>query len=501
MNANSTPEQQRHLDDEIDLRDLILPLIRGKWLIILSAILCVMLVATYHLGRYAFNYPEEYAVTVAFQFSSPEPGQYPNGQAFSANDLIAGNIVRDVYLANSELQEFASYADFANQLRVDQGFTALGIFESQVVQWADSDRKVTVEQFNERVANYMDVLRQASTRTATVVLDNSKLKLPENVARKIMVAIPQAWASYAVNNRGVLNKFPAFSPEAVAVDVEGQDAFVVINVLDDIARETAEILSEFSAEPGASSFIVPETLISVTDLRTELDLLRKYRILLFKNLITNQINSLGSQIGGLRQEMMQARLQQLNSRESELVRLITVYEDSIDQFDKLSDRRVPSDSSNPGGTTIYSPQYNESFVNTMLELGSKLADPEFRKDLISEKISISTELEQVRTEIDLFTDTSTGSQNTLRLETINAELEDIKAQLSAIRDNTVRLINAYNTSLNSNSSSLYQSLGDVEAVAGYQLINESIFKILAAALVLGLFLGVLLVFLRSMLKN
>ena len=501
MNANSTPEQQRHLDDEIDLRDLILPLIRGKWLIILSAILCVMLVATYHLGRYAFNYPEEYAATVAFQFSSPEPGQYPNGQAFSANDLIAGNIVRDVYLANSELQEFASYADFANQLRVDQGFTALGIFESQVVQWADSDRKVTVEQFNERVANYMDVLRQASTRTATVVLDNSKLKLPENVARKIMVAIPQAWASYAVNNRGVLNKFPAFSSEAVAVDVEGQDAFVVINVLDDVARETAEILSEFSNEPGASSFIVPEILVSVIDLQTELELLRKYRILLFKNLITNQINSLGSQIGGLRQEMMQARLQQLNSRESELVRLITVYEDSIDQFDKLSDRRVPSDSSNPGGTTIYSPQYNESFVNTMLELGSKLADPEFRKGLISEKINISTELEQVRTEIDLFTNANAGGQNTLRLETINAELADIKAQLSAIRDNAVRLINAYNTSLNSNSSSLYQSLGDVEAIAGYQLINESIVKILAAALVLGLFLGVLLVFLRSMLKN
>ena len=501
MNANSTPEQQRHLDDEIDLRDLILPLIRGKWLIILSAILCVMLVATYHLGRYAFNYPEEYAVTVAFQFSSPEPGQYPNGQAFSANDLIAGNIVRDVYLANSELQEFASYADFANQLRVDQGFTALGIFENQVVQWADSDRKVTVEQFNERVANYMDVLRQASTRTATVVLDNSKLKLPENVARKIMVAIPQAWASYAVNNRGVLNKFPAFSPEAVAVDVEGQDAFVVINVLDDIARETAEILSEFSAEPGASSFIVPEILVSVIDLQTELDLLRKYRILLFKNLITNQVNSLGSQIGGLRQEMMQARLQQLNSRESELVRLIAVYEDSIDQFDKLSDRRTSVDSSNPGGTTIYSPQYNESFVNTMLELGSKLADPEFRKGLISEKINISTELEQVRTEIDLFTNANAGGQNTLRLETINAELADIKAQLSAIRDNTVRLISAYNTSLNSNSSSLYQSLGDVSFKAGYKLINSSIVKILAAALVLGLFLGMLLVFLRSMLKN
>ena len=130
-----------------------------------------------------------------------------------------------------------------------------------------------------------------------------------------------------------------------------------------------------------------------------------------------------------------------------------------------------------------------------------MADPEFRKQLIQTKIEISTELEEIRTEIALFDSNGESANETYSelAQDLTNELINIKAQLERIRSDAARLIQAYNQNANSNSAELYQSLGDVEIISGYKLINDSIYKILAATFVLGLFLGVVVVFVRKML--
>ena len=504
MNANDqTPIETRYADDEIDLRDLVLPLFQHKWLIIAIAIACTMLGSIYHLGRYTFTYPEEYRLPIAFVFSGATEGEFPNGNKFSANDVIASQILRRVYDGNSDLASTVSYADFVEAVSIRYGFSAIDFLENYVSNLADSDRKVTVEQFNERVEQYMQVLGQKNRNTATITLDNSRLRLSQNVISRVLKSIASTWSAFSIDQRGVLDKFSTFSASPIPADTNSQDIFLVVNILDDIAKTTTDQLALFALEPGASSFTLPDDGYSYQDLQTELDLLTKYQLNLMKNLITNEIIRSDIRDDTLRGEYVAARLKQLKSRENELTRIITVYEESIDQFDKLVNSPAATDASISRGTTIYSPQYNENFVNTMLDLGSKLADPEFRKQLIQTKIEISTDLEEIRTEIALFDSEGDsggdGDGYSELAQDLTKELKNIKSQLERIRSDAARLIQAYNQNANSNSAELYQSLGDVEKFAGYKLINSTIYKILAAAFVLGLFLGVVVVFVRKML--
>ena len=502
MNANDqTPIETRYADDEIDLRDLVLPLFQHKWLIIAIALACTMLGSIYHLGRYTFTYPEEYRLPIAFVFSGATEGEFPNGNKFSANDVIASQILRRVYDGNSDLASTVSYADFVEAVSIRYGFSAIDFLENYVSNLADSDRKVTVEQFNERVEQYMQVLGQKNRNTATITLDNSRLRLSQNVISRVLKSIASTWSAFSIDQRGVLDKFSTFSASPIPADTNSQDIFLVVNILDDIAKTTTDQLALFALEPGASSFTLPDDGYSYQDLQTELDLLIKYQLNLMKNLITNEIIRSDIRDNTLRGEYVAARLKQLKSRENELTRIITVYEESIDQFDKLVNSPAATDSSISRGTTIYSPQYNENFVNTMLDLGSKLADPEFRKQLIQTKIEISTDLEEIRTEIALFdSEGDSGGDGYSELaQDLTKELKNIKSQLERIRSDAARLIQAYNQNANSNSAELYQSLGDVEKVVGYKLINSAIYKILAGAFVLGLFLGVVVVFIRKML--
>ena len=224
-----------------------------------------------------------------------------------------------------------------------------------------------------------------------------------------------------------------------------------------------------------------------------------YQIAILKNLMVNETVTYGSDNGELRSKLVQYRLQQLRSLESQLVARMSVYEESINQFDQLASN---TDTTAGFGamTSITPSEYTEDFVDTILDLGSKLADSGYRKQLIEERIRISLELEEVRTEIAAFSvsDTSISSSTQLQQD-LQQELADIKSQLERIISNASSVIQAYNQSLNNNSAELYQSLGDVEKIEGYKLINSSIIKILAAAFVLGLFLGVIVVFVRKML--
>ena len=482
MNPNDqTPIEARYVDDEIDLRDLVLPLFQHKWLIIAVALACTILGSIYHLGRYTFTYPEEYRLPIAFVFSGATEGEFPNGNKFSANDVIASQILRRVYDSNSDLASAASYADFVEAVSISYGFSAIDFLENYVSNLADSDRKVTVEQFNQRVEQYMQVLSQKNRSTATITLNNSELRLSQNIISRVLKDIASIWSDYSIDQRGVLDKFSTFSASPIPADTNSQDIFLVVNILDDIAKTTTEQLTLFALEPGASSFTLPDGGYSYQDLQTELDLLIKYQLNLMKNLITNEIIRSDISDDTLRGEFVEARLKQLKSRENELTRIITVYEQSIDQFDNFASS--PAATANPGtgavrGTTIYSPQYNENFVNTMLDLGSKLADPEFRKQLIQTKIEISTDLEEIRTEIALFDSNGESANETYSelAQDLTNELINIKSQLERIRSDAARLIQAYNQNANSNSAELYQSLGDVEIISGYKLINDSYTK-------------------------
>lgn len=95
----------------------------------------------------------------------------------------------------------------------------------------------------------------------------------------------------------------------------------------------------------------------------------------------------------------------MRHEQSSLERMVVVYEQTLIEFNQPQYK--PTNSSNEqrrnnSGTTLYAQQYGEDVIDRLLDLGSKMSDPEYRKSLLQEKIKLSTRLQTVVTEINFY---------------------------------------------------------------------------------------------------
>ena len=110
--------------------------------------------------------------------------------------------------------------------------------------------------------------------------------------------------------------------------------------------------------------------------------------------------------------------------------MVEVYDKAIIQFNQQQAQQTQSVSggSNAGGTQVYSPQYSDDLINSLLQLGSKMADPEYRKQLLQKKIDLSSKLQLVITEIEFY---SSGSDQQLETGVDITQIGTLLSQSSA----------------------------------------------------------------------
>jgi hypothetical protein len=101
----------------------------------------------------------------------------------------------------------------------------------------------------------------------------------------------------------------------------------------------------------------------------------KYRISILKELVVK--HGIGVKDDDWYEGFREARLGKLERERSSLERLVIVYEEAIDQFNQQQNQTINGNSSSQGNaqTSVYAPQYGEDVINTLLQLGSKMADP------------------------------------------------------------------------------------------------------------------------------
>jgi len=489
-------------EQEINLKDLVIPLWKGKYKIIIISLLFPLFVLSYELIKFSFSLPIEYRQTIIFNFEGVEKGVYPNGSIFSPNDLLASNILKRVYDNLGLADKGIDYDKFTSAINIRPGFNGDDILKNTATEIAKQDKKIPIEDFNKIVNTYLANINAYALQSALLTLDDAKLGLGDQLAQNVLSAIPKTWAEYSIRELGVMNAFS----ENIFVRVSGNvsnEPVVMVSQLADFQNLLSAKVNQLRKNPRALSIKDKKSGLTLTDLSYKLGEIDKYQINVLRSIVMD--NQIYSTDIGFFESFRKGQLEKLERERGEIKRIIAVYDDVSTQFDQSSTglgTALTQDSSNKklSDATIYSPQYGDGLVNSLLELGGKMADPAFKKELLNKKIELSTQLQKIETEIQIFTGNGNGNGNgAMEKSTIIEHINKSANELDNLADIMLDIVNQFNSYAYNNQGSLY-TLNGANSVQSYSLNDSRIPLKLALAFVLGFMIACAAIWIRRLQK-
>ena len=199
------------------------------------------------------------------------------------------------------------------------------------------------------------------------------------------------------------------------------------------------------------------------------------------------------------QGFREARLGKLERERDALKRMVTVYNNAMTQFSQQQDPQTQmSTTQTPASPQIYSPQYGNDLVNTLLDLGSKMSDPEYRKELLEAKIKLSAQLQAVITEIEFYQPSTQQRSSALDTEQVGQLISQSNTQVARLNDALIGITKAGNARYLTDKGQLYDLEGAITFVSTANLTPRLMLK-LTLAFIMGCAIGVVNIFARRLL--
>ena len=144
--------------------------------------------------------------------------------------------------------------------------------------------------------------------------------------------------------------------------------------------------------------------------------------------------------------------------------------------------------------TIYAPQFNEYMLNSLLQLGSKMADPEYRQNLLQSKLKYAEQLQKTITEIEYYQSSLSEEQDfILEKQAIEKLIKASTDELMRINDALTGITNLANNYYLSDKGQLYSLQGNIEHITTSNLSSHIMQKVLLAFF-MGCLLAVMVIF-------
>jgi len=499
MNKEVSHSVEHNFDDEIDLKDIFIPLWKAKYRILLFGLICLSLVLVYSLGGVIVDKSKYASIQVHFNFQGVEGGVFPNGEKFSPQELISGSVLSEVY-RSIDAPNF-SYSDLVRAINVTPDFNGADELESVVTGLLSKEKGLTNKEYSDAVSEYTNEIIAQSKKNVILTIDLDLFDGNLKKSSDLLTSIPKIWATNAIEDRGVL---VMFSPTINALDKRinsGEEVLIQVNVLGDTQSLLYASVEVLSGSLDNKSIKDPASGLSIADLLYKLDLENKYRISILKELVVK--NGIGVQNESWYKGFRDARLGKLERERSSLERMVDVYEEALIEFNQQ--QYSPSEGSksqggSSSGTTVYSPQYGEDVINRLMELGSKMSDPEYRKRLLQEKIDISTKLQAVITEINFYDfKKPSGDVSSISVEEISNLIAQSFEELEEIHLALLGIIQVSNLSSLDDRGELFDLVGSVKENVSSNFPQKVKLKAVLA-FILGCILGMVVVFGRRVLR-
>lgn len=498
MNKEVSHSVEHNFDDEIDLKDIFIPLWKAKYRILLFGLICLSLVLGYSLGGVIVDKSKYASIQVHFNFQGVEGGVFPNGEKFSPQELISGSVLSEVY-RSIDAPNF-SYSDLVRAINVTPDFNGADELESVVTGLLSKEKGLTNKEYSDAVSEYTNEIIAQSKKNVILTIDLDLFDGNLKKSSDLLTSIPKIWATHAIEDRGVLSMF---TPTISMLDdrINSGELLIQVNVLGDTHSLLSESVAGLSGSLDNKSITDPESGMAVADLRYKLDLENKYRISILKELVVK--NGIGVQNESWYKGFRDARLGKLERERSSLERMVDVYEQALVEFNQQQYSPSEGSKSQGGGnsgTTVYSPQYGEDVINRLMELGSKMSDPEYRKRLLQEKIDISTKLQAVITEINFYDfKKPSGDVSSISVEEISNLIAQSFEELEEIHLALLGIIQVSNLSSLDDRGELFDLVGSVQENVSSNLSQKVILKAVLA-FIFGCILGGVVVFTRRLLR-
>ncbi|WP_443627703.1 hypothetical protein [Candidatus Njordibacter sp. Uisw_002] len=498
MNKEALNPVEQNFDDEIDLKDIFIPLWKAKYRILLFGLICLSLTLVYSLGGFIVDKSNYASIQVHFNFQGVENGVFPNGEKFSPQELISGSVLSEAY-RNMDSPSF-SYSDLVRAINVTPTFNGAGELESVVTGLLSKEKGLTNQEYSDAVSEYTNEIIAQSKKNVILTIDLNLFDRNLKKSSDLLHSIPKIWATHAIEDRGVLSMF---APTISTLDthINSDELLIQVNVLSDTYSLLSKSVTGLSGSLDNQSITDPESGMTVADLRYKLDLENTYRISILKELVVK--NGVGVKNESWYKGFREARLGKLERERSSLERMVDVYEQALIEFNQQPyspSEGAKSQGGSRSGTTVYSPQYGEDVINRLMELGSKMSDPEYRKSLLQEKIDLSTKLQVVITEINFYDfKKPTGDEVSISVEEISNLINQSFAELEEIHSALLGIIQVSNLSSLDDRGELFDLVGSVQEKVSSNLSQRVMLKAVLA-FILGCILGMVVVFGRRVLR-
>lgn len=461
MKSNSQEEYQNI--QEIDLRDVILPMWNARVRIVVTGILFAALTYVYQIGGLVVDRSQIASVQIHFNFKGASESTYPNGTRFSPQELLAGSVLSEIY-HKLEDKSF-TYKEFVDSITLKPNFDGSEDLEQIVNTLVSKDKSLTTKDFGLAVAEYTSILSRYAKTNVTLILDLEKINVDLDRADYILGQIPYVWANQALKDRGVLeSSLPPIS-NLENPDISG-DFLIQVNILSDTYSVINEQVVRMLSNSTSRTISDPLTGQTLTDLRHRLSVEYKYRISILSELVVNE--GIGFEDDNWQKVFREARLSKLERHKVGIEQLITVYENSLSEYSQQQGTKPQSDSgskSQNSEMSFYGTQYSDDIIDKLLQLGSQMSDPAYRKQLMEEKIALSKELRDTEAQIEFYKlqdQREDNSYSAIRDE-VEAALNESYKALSAINNSLLNISETTNRALLDERGQLYDLVGIAES--------------------------------------
>ncbi len=471
--------------DEINIADLLSNVYRQRGLIVGVMLIALLAVLVFHAFKASFSAPSrvDYAISVTFL---NDKGLYPNGSVFSPRDIISSRVIDTL----AGKHEGVSATKLTQALSADYSNSLLQQSEEKLANYLMNAK--TSEDIRLVANKELESLRAQTRSVVTVSINLSEANLSANEAQLLIVELVDTWALQSID-RGLMNEDISRPVAVYSIANESNllDAFEGMTKYVDSLKTSIEQLEKL---PGSQSVIVNGQTLE--DIKRNLLILESTDINPLRSFAYSNSAALAAKDPSIRIRLM-SRKRLLNLEHDRLTKLIASYDASLKQLAQVDKLDVPTKQGATNSQVIGS-QMDQTFLNSLLELGNKLSNVEVREELFNKRIKTVEQLLDLEKEMAVLSGSDDAIyKNFDASEVLASALKILAPELNTVQKQLSGFIDAYRDQSLRSGSRLYLADAAPQVRGGGLQIAKKLTLTVALGLVLGLMLGVMIALMRT----
>lgn len=327
-------------------------------------------------------------------FEGAGEGRYPNGTKFNIADIINGPTLARVFKDNN-LAEYASLGDFSRSVYVLESNRQYETLAAEYEALLADPKLSSVER--QRLQGEFEMKRQSIAKNEYAIhlsRSGGVTRIPEPIARKVLLDVLNGWADFAVNQQHVITYDVAvISPSVLTESATRQDDVVArIALLRAKANQAIDTIDVIARLPGARLARTPTDQLSLEEVRLRLEDVVRFDLeplqalaLRSPAVITDRART--AQFLDNQLAYDQRQLQAVERRAQAIRNAIAVYQSPLEGSTTATGDAAPQprvqrsqrDGDRTGSEAV--PQLSDTFLDRLMALTSHSGDFEYRQRL------------------------------------------------------------------------------------------------------------------------